>query len=373
MLADIKSKFAEEMSQEKANADQAATRFKAEAADELAKVRQQSQESIANEKVKAGEAIAKIKADTENTLAGFKAESLAKEKNYEERIAKVEAEANKSLADIKSKYAEEISQEKAKADNAAALLKSEYQAKEKNYQERILQIESESAKLLADIKSISAGEILRIRQETQEQIAKERTRANETAELTVRLKAESEETIAKITSESQAKSNAYEEHIAKIKAEAEKSASNTRTAFEEKISNLRIKVRDAIVREKTKINEKEKSYIEIIAAVRAEFEEKSKVHAEEMSKIKAELGIKMVKIKVEANDAVAKEQIKTRELEGELSKLKDGIAATKIERGQDTIKNKELAAKIENFAKKIAGYTKGRKFLKKSATTSSKQ
>ncbi|MHB9070707.1 MAG: hypothetical protein ACYC54_10115, partial [Sedimentisphaerales bacterium] len=295
--------------------------------------------------------IAKIKADTENTLAGFKTESLAKEKNHEEQLAKTRAEA----------------------ENAATLLKSEYQAREKNYQERILQIEAESAKLLADIKSISAGEILRIRQETQEQIAKERTRANEAAELTVRLKAESEDVIAKITSESQAKSNAYEEQIAKIKAEAEKSASNTRTAFEEKISNLRIKVRDAIIREKTKINEKEKSYIEIIAAVRAEFEEKSKVHAEEMSKIKAELGIKMVKIKVEANDAVAKEQIKTRELEGELSKLKDSIAATKIEHGQDTIKNKELAAKIENFAKKIAEYTKGRKFLKKSATTSSKQ
>jgi hypothetical protein len=233
-------------------------------------------------------------------------------------------------------------------------LKSEYQAKEKSYTERISQVEAEAGKLISDIKFISAGEILRVRQESQEQIANERVRANEAAELTVRIKAESDDAIAKIKSESQVRSNTYEEQIAKIKAEAEESTANVRTAFEEKISNLRIKVREAIVREKAKINEKEKAYIEIIAGLRAEFEEKSKVHAEEISKIKAELGMKMVRIKVEANDIIAKEQIKTKELARQEGKLGDRIAA----------------AKIEKFAEKIAGYTKNQRFLENSATIS---
>ena len=169
-----------------------------------------------------------------------------------------------------------------------------------------------------------------------------------------KLKTRAEEIIAKIRAEAVTRKKNFNEIIAKIKAATE---------------------------------EKGKSYNETIAALKTKFVKQSKAQTEEMSKIKAELGIKMVKIKVEANKAIAKEQIRAKEAASQITKLGGkadiGIANIKFESDpaelahSETIartkpKTKKSVAKIKKFAEKISSYGRFGSLSKNSPMTSNK-
>ncbi len=95
----------------------------------------------------------------------------------------------------------------------------------------------------------------------------------------------------------------------------------------------------------------------------------------------------MVRIKVDTNNIIAKEQIKTKELEKQIGKLRGksdrGIATIKSESDQEELARsktitkatsitEESAAKIKKFAEKLSGYTKVEKVLEDSLMISNK-
>ncbi|MHC4068828.1 MAG: hypothetical protein ACYSR8_04515, partial [Planctomycetota bacterium] len=115
------------------------------------------------------------------------------------------------------------------------------------------------------------------------------------------------------------------------------SEAQTRVEAEEMVkreTEARIRAEQAA---KQQLDEKTRAYEETIAKT----EETLKAESEEISKIKAELGIKMMRIKADANNIIAQEQIKRKELEKQAGKLKDksdrGIATIKFESDQEEL------------------------------------
>ena len=106
----------------------------------------------------------------------------------------------------------------------------------------------------------------------------------------------------------------------------------------------------------------------MVEKLKAIAQENAKKQTDEIAKIKAELGMKMLRIKVEANNLIANEVIKTKELELKADREELDISKPAIKAKQKTV---ESAANIKKFAKKVASYTKTEKLLENSPTTSS--
>jgi hypothetical protein len=219
------------------------------------------------------------------------------------------------------------------------------------------------------------------RTETKRLIEQEQEKAEETL---FALKTNIQETVAQI------KAQAADEAVSKVRADAEESTANVRAEFKERLLKLQAETQEAILREKTRTDEKEKAYIGIIETLKAESAQKSKAHTEEMEKIKAQLGITMVRIKVEADNAIAKEQIKIKELQKQINTLKSIInpnaAMDNFKSGRkeivnrrpvkkSSLKTEESISRIRKFAQKLTGYIKTeetKEMLKNSPMTSSK-
>ena len=108
---------------------------------------------------------------------------------------------------------------------------------------------------------------------------------------------------------------------------------------------------------------------EYVSALKAESEENLKAQTEQTSKIKAELGLKMLRMKVDANDMIAKEQIKTKELEMQIVKLENEICGNTT-KNQSNPKTGNSISNTKTFAEKLSGYTKTMEVLENSPMTS---
>ena len=144
----IEAKAADGAVRDKANADLAQERAKADAAE---RARSEAEAALAAEKAKADEEIKKLKAENEARLAAEKAKA-------NEEIEKAKAEAEAKLAAEKAKAAEEI--ERAKAENEAKLAAEKAKAAEE-----IEKTKAENGAKLAAEKAKADEEITRAKEQ----------------------------------------------------------------------------------------------------------------------------------------------------------------------------------------------------------------
>ena len=297
-------------------------------------------DAIAKEKLRADKSVemaGRVKASVKAAISNVEAATSAKEKMYEERISQIKAEALES-----------IEQENARAQETIWNFRVESEEKSKVYAKGIAQVKYAAKNAISRVKSEAARKL------SAESRARSRAEAIVAAQSKARVLAEEKgklhgEIITRLKSESA-------REIARIKAEARKAIYKEKERADKSITmkaRFKEEAKRAIGQIKSAATEKEKSYSETIA------------------KIRTELGLKMVRIKVEANEAIAKEQIKIKEMDKQIAKLR---SKRETAHNKTTLyprpKTDGTMVKIEKFAEKIGDYTKTENLLKNPAVTS---
>jgi len=253
------------------------------------------------------------------------------------------AELNAKIAQTEENWLARYNMQKQEFENIISQLKAESAVKEKDFENSISQMQAENQKALAMQKEKAQQMIDALKAEMQTQ-----AKMHECA--MAQLKAESKE------------------WMAKSKDEAEKAMSSLKSQLAEKISKLLADTHKAVFLEKAQSQAKEKSYMEAIETMQAEMKKKTQTYENEIAKIKAELGMKMLRMKIQDN-AIAKEQIKIRQYEQEIERLKKVL--TNLSGQIDDGKTAKYL-NLEKFAKKIRGYTQNDKMQDLTEKTNSK-
>ena len=370
---------------------------------ERAKIEQQAKSAAEEMKENYEKLISSIKADWEVSILKIKtyaneinakAQAAAQEKEnfYVKFIAEIKARAEESERKLKALYEERITKIKTEAEedlakerkragtkieNILADLKAEFALKEEKYKEEILKVRLEAItkeKARSDepadmmlkkhaIANVAFGEQGEIQQQANLEL-QERARFKECL-------AALEGTVEKIKTESKEKENFYNKSIADFKMQAELSTANMRSLFAEQMAAIKSDALWSITKEKARVEELDEMQLNAKTILK----EKTKFYEEQLSKIKQELGIKIIKTKVEANKALAGEQIRIKELENQIIGLSgefDLSVKRQLGHGEKLTScgsKIDNVADIEKFAKKISSYSE-KDFAENSTTTS---
>ena len=386
-VAKVKAEFAsrEESFKEQISADRSEAEENSKAYEEqIAKIERDCEKSILKVKVAANEAVAKVKAEFASKEESYKQQILTvgpeveeKSKADDEQIAKMEKNCEESI--LKAKTA---------ANVIIAKVDAEARDKESFYIKSVAELKDQSEKSAANIRACLEEQILQVKSEAAEAIARGEIRAKaETNDEIVKLKAEfalkeesyreqlltvrseaacaiakekaRKDELTKIIAKAgtaEEKSRAYEQQIAKIEGD-----------YEESIAMVKAVADDSIAKVKAEFVSKEEGYREQLLTVMSEAEGNLRIHEEQLAQIKQELGIKMVRTKIEANKAIAVKQIRIKELENQIVRLSkmELSAAGKLTPGGAKIDSS--MSDIKRFAEKIASITKNKDFTERPA------
>jgi hypothetical protein len=389
------------------------------------KLKTELQQQLQNEKSKLDEltrktaeieaesirAILQEQAKTQQTIAKLNAESELKYKAYEQQISELKTQHSLAVEQIRAEMDRKLSEQAQQTEKANALAMLESKTRIRTQEQLIIEkakIEELTAKIAqaqmcAEEKlAAQKNEFNQIIENLKNEFAQKEkgfrlslAAAEQDAQNTIeqeRKKLQSAQIALK--AEMDAKSQTYEQMFAKIKSDAEQSVAqikaeaqqtivNVKSEFSEKLAKVLAETQEAINTEKARSQGRENAYINAIETIQAETAKKSALYEDQIAKIKAELGMKMVRMKIEADRAVAAERKLTKQLERQVDNLRAILADSamadlelklqKIEPSQAPApQTDEDFYNIKKLSAKVRGYLAETLEQQQDSTTSSK-